>query len=36
MREHTIAIYCFLDNLLPHIRPVTARKPHTARRLNDV
>jgi len=35
MREQTIAMYCFLDDLLPHIRPVTARKPHTGRRLND-
>ena len=35
MREQTIAMHCFLDDLLPHIRPVTARKPNTGRRLND-
>ena len=35
MREQTIAMYCFLDDLLPHLRPVTARKPHAGRRLND-
>jgi hypothetical protein len=35
MREQTIAMYCFLDDLLPHIRPVTARKPNAGRRLND-
>ena len=35
MREQTMAMYCFLDDLRPHIRSVTARKPHTGRRLND-
>ena len=35
MREQTLAMYCFLDDLLPHMRPVTTLKPHVGRHLND-
>ena len=35
MREQTIAMYCFLDDLLTHTRPAWARPADPRRRLSD-
>lgn len=35
MREQTVAMYCFLDDLLTHTRPSWARPANPRRRLND-
>lgn len=35
MREQTVAIYCFLNDLLTRTRPVWARPADPRRRLSD-